>query len=337
MQLESFNKLIRVGLLTCSLGLEVACTKSVAINCNDEIIQSQITQYVGLLINNQFITPKIITIKSLTSNLDDKKSCSTEIEYHHQIFQITNLKQKYQYLVNNELQITKFITTTTQINQLKKWSAQQATISDWEKTDTGILAVIQTPRNGDNLIFNHQKIKFPGKMTLTNITILQKFQIESQDIFLLAVNPIGTQDNDLPRNYFLSIIQSGKPRLSQGFDYKNNSARADESGISFNGINQLSFAEVNDLPSYRYTKNKLIKVSNSKPLAYYQKKFAKYTSVQILKQIKNDGCLNGDQFYLSDICSYKINSYCFEYHSITNPLKDKSFWLLNNMCQIQQY
>jgi hypothetical protein len=125
--------------------------------------------------------------------------------------------------------------------------------------------------------------------------------------------------------------------VSPPFSYQENTLKQSGDSIQFNGVNHQWYRESNDFPIYSYQNKELTIIRPQLADSYYQNKFSKMTAEQILKQVKSDGCLNGDQFYTSDICQQKKNRYCLEFKFI--PVKNKSrvYTQLKQMCAPYQF
>ena len=187
------------------------------------------------------------------------------------------------------------------------------------------------------MLLNQQLIKLPQGKNFSTITIDKKFTLGANDVFLLSAYYNDARDNGLNHNYFITIESVNRYTISDSFSYQDGSINQNESGIFFSGFKQYAFAESNDYPIYQLESGNIQIIHPAHDLNYYRQKFSTQSAHQLIQKIKGDGCLNGDQFYLSDICARKVNSYCFQFNSISNKaVKDKSYWLLNNMCKTQE-
>lgn len=313
--------------------------------CDSSAVKNQLLQVTASATNkNQFVIPAISSITTDKAKSHNQLlNCKTEITYQHQIYPLQKITQKYSYQVNTEYQITQVQSTKKDSEKFKKWLDGLPTVVSQQQTHSGILAVIQTRRVNKNndliqlLIKDSRVIKLNNRSDYSSITIDKRFIFGNQEIYLISAYYNDATDKIILHNFFLAL-ESSSLIVSKPFAYLPGSIRIEKPDILlFNGLYKYPFAETGDTPVYKFQANKISLLSDSKPLSYYQQKFAVYTPTRIMKQIKNDGCLNGDQFYLSDICSAKISTYCFEFHAMRRPEQNKTFWLLKNMCQIQQY
>ena len=313
--------------------------------CDSSAVKSQLLQIASNNVPpNQFIQPAIIKIEEQRAvNHDALLSCKAQIAYQHKIYPPQTQIQDYSYQVNSEYQITQLQTEQKAAAKFKNWLASIPTVVSQQPTSDGVLAIIQTRKTNSNgdliqlLVKDEQIIKLNNKADYSSITIDKRFILGNNEVYLVSAYYNDAREQTIAHSFFLNI-ESTAIKTSAPFMYLPGSIQIKKpDSLVFNGLYKYPFSEADDKSIYQYDNNKITLISDSKPLSYYQQKFANYTPEQILKQIKNDGCLNGDQFYLSDICSAKISTYCFEFHALRHPSTDKTYWLLKNMCQIQQY
>lgn len=343
------NKLPPLKILTATIGIAMMAACSSKQNnlpkCDSNAVKSQLLQITANNVPpNQFIQPEIMKIEQEKPETDhDLLSCRTKIAYQHKIYPAQQLIQDYAYQVNSEYQIIQLQTTQQSTDKFKNWINNLPTVVSQQPTADGTLAIIQTRKTNSNgdliqlLVKNNQIIKLNNKADYSSITIDKRFILQNSNVYLISAYYNDARDQTIAHNFFLSV-ESANISISKPFMYLSGSIQIKKpDSLIFNGLYKYPFSEPDDKSIYQYSNNKITLISDSKPLSYYQQKFASYTPQQILKQIKSDGCLNGDQFYLSDICNAKISTYCFEFHALRHPETDKTFWLLKNMCQIQQY
>lgn len=345
-------KLIKRTLLILLSGVLGACSQSTKpLSCDDSSIEEQLIQATKLDSSIPlYVTAKVITMQSnnphqMPSNNIPLK-CKVTIQYSHNIFPEQNFLTKYTYGVNKEQQVTA-ITPISSKNTLdfQNWIAKLPIVTSSQKITAGNLVVIQlnsraktkTHNQIQQLALNQQLIKLPQGKNFSTITIDKQFTLNGNDVFLLSAYYNDARDNGLNHNYFVTIESATQYIISQSFSYQDGSMNQNESGIVFSGFKQYPFSESNDFPIYRLESGNLQVIRPAHDLSYYRQKFSSQTAHQLIQKIKSDGCLNGDQFYLSDICARKVSSYCFQFNSISNEAaKDKSYWLLNNMCKAQE-
>ena len=335
-----------ISLISSGLG---ACSQSAKpLSCSSSNIEEQLIQATRLDSSIPlYVNPKVqIMSSSKKQNKNTTLQCQATIQYSHNIFPEQNFSAEYSYDVNAEQQVEK-ITPVSSENTLKfqNWLSKLPIVTSSQKIAAGNLVVIQLSSNSkakthnqiQQLALNQQLIKLPQGKNFSTITIDKQFTLNGNDVFLLSAYYNDARDNGLNHNYFVTIESVTQYSISQSFSYQDGSMNQNESGIVFSGFKQYPFSESNDFPIYRLESGNLQVIRPAHDLSYYRQKFSSQTAHQLIQKIKSDGCLNGDQFYLSDICARKVSSYCFQFNSINNTaIKDKSYWLLNNMCKTQE-
>ncbi len=342
-------KLIKYSLLVVLSSVLGACSQSTKpLSCESSSIEEQLIQATKLDSSIPlYVNAKVQTMSgSKKQNKHITLQCQTTIQYSHNIFPEQNFLAEYSYDVNAEQQVEK-ITPVSSENTLKfqNWLTKLPIVTSSQKIAAGNLVVIQLssslkakPNNQiQQLALNQQLIKLPPGKNFSTITIDKQFTLNGNDVFLLSAYYNDVRDNGLNHNYFITIESANRYIISDDFSYQDGSINQNESGIFFSGFKQYAFAESNDYPIYQLESGNIQIIRPAHDISYYRQKFSSQSAHQLMQKIKGDGCLNGDQFYLSDICTRKVNSYCFQFNSINNKsAKDKSYWLLNNMCKTQE-
>lgn len=342
-------KFIKSSLLIFLSSVLGACSQSAKpLSCDSSSIEEQLIQATKLDSSIPlYVNAKVQAMSgSKKQNKPAILQCQATIQYSHNIFPEQNFLAEYSYGVNAEQQVVDInpINTKNTIN-FQNWIAKLPIVTSSQKIAAGNLVVIQLSSSSkakahnqiQELVLNQKLIKLPQGKNFSTITIDKKFPQNSTDIFLLSAYYNDARDNGLNHNYFITIESSTQYIVSQGFSYQDGSLNQNESAIIFSGFKQYPFSESNDFPLYRLESGNIQVIRPAHDLNYYRHKFSSQTAHQLIQKIKSDGCLNGDQFYLSDICTRKISSYCFQFNSINNTAtKDKSYWLLNNMCKTQE-
>ncbi|RTL12136.1 MAG: hypothetical protein EKK54_05635 [Neisseriaceae bacterium] len=342
----------KCALLILLSGVLGACSQSTEpLNCNNPEIEEQLIQATKLDSSIPlYVSAKVIAMQDEDSHQMQEKNqvlkCKTTIQYSHNIFPEQNFLAKYTYAINKEHQVIAITPISTQNTlDFQNWLTKLPIVTSSQKITVGNLVVIQSNNSAktkthnqiQQLVLNQQLINLPQGKIFSTITIDKNFSQDGKDVFLLSAYYNDARDNELNHNYFITIESATKYVISQSFSYQDGSMNQDESGIVFSGYKQYPFSESNDFPLYRLVSGNIQISRPAHDLNYYRQKFSSQTAHQLMQKIKNDGCLNGDQFYLSDICTRKVSSYCFQFNSInTTAIKDKSYWLLNNMCKTQE-
>ena len=305
-----------------------------AVYCKDAPIQEQLLKFTSDLPNQAYLDSEITSIATLKKLSDNTVNCQAFIDYSHKIIP----SQKYRLAVNFTLSNEGKFTAFAPKDQLKftnyqHWLSQLPPIISNQTSRGGNLSILQTLDKNQQirqqLYLNTNSITFAGKNNFSHISINKSFNLTNQDVFL--INLVTPKQNNRT-SYLLAIHSESQFYISPKFTYQDGSFNQTNQQISFFGVRKYQFSESNDYPIYRFQNNKLSIIQTALPLTYYQHKFAALNAAQLLKQIKTDGCLNGDQFYSSDICSNNVAMYCFKFNSISKPKKDNSYWLLQNMC-----
>ena len=329
-----------------------ACSQSTKpLSCDDSSIEEQLIQATKLDSSIPlYVNVKVIMMQSnnphqMPSNNIPLK-CKATIQYSHNIFPEQNFLAKYTYAVNKEQQVTTITPISNKnTSDFQNWITKLPIVTSSQKITAGNLVVIQSSNRAktkahnqiQQLALNQQLINLPSGKNFSTITIDKKFSTSSTDVFLLSAYYNDARDNGLNHNYFITIESSTRYFVSQSFSYQDGSMNQNESGIIFSGYKQYPFSESSDFPLYKLESESIKTIRPAHDLNYYRQKFSSQSAHQLIQKIKSDGCLNGDQFYLSDICARKVNSYCFQFNSISNKsAKDKSYWLLNSMCKTQE-
>jgi hypothetical protein len=333
------NKFIAlIGSLTISIIIS-ACNKPEPLSCDSKETQINLLAYLE---NNNagssFVSAKIAN----TGLVEDLLNCKASIQFTHSIYPEKDLAVNYIFQVGSSNKIKDLtFENKDEARKYESWIAALPNIISFQKSRYGILAVLQMPQvphtrhhnQMQQLTFNQNAIKFAHGTNYSSITIDKKFVIKDSDIYLISAYFNAEKDLSSDHNYFVSVLPGKNIQVSPPFSYVDGSMQQNADSITFTGINRKPYAESSDIPLFRFQNNQLSYLKSPKPDSYYKAKFAKITPEQILQQIKADGCLNGDQFYSSDICSSKVPSYCFKFHSISVPIKSKTYWLLKGMCQ----
>lgn len=337
-------------LLSSMLG---ACSQpATTLSCNNSSdIEEQLIEATRLDSSIPlYVNPRIIAMQSALPHQTQKNKallkCKVTIQYSHNIFPEQSFTTEYTYNINAEQQISEITPVNNKnISDLHSWIAKLPIVTSSQKIAAGNLVVIQlnnsaktkTHNQIQQLALNQQLINLPEGKNFSTITIDKNFSQGGKDVFLLSAYYNDDRDNELNHNYFITIESATHYVVSKGFSYQEGSMDQNESGIVFYGFKQYPFSESNDFPLYQLESGNIQVIRPAHDLNYYRHKFSSQTAHQLIQKIKSDGCLNGDQFYLSDICTRKISSYCFQFNSINNTAtKDKSYWLLNNMCKTQE-
>ncbi|MBX9597968.1 MAG: hypothetical protein K2X04_05275 [Burkholderiales bacterium] len=344
-------KLCKHTLLILLGSVLAACSQSVEpLSCDGSNIEEQLIQAskldssIPLYVNAKVIMMLSNNPHQIPSNNIPLK-CKATIQYSHNIFPEQNFLANT-YAVNKEQQVTAITPVNNKsTSDFQSWIAKLPIVTSSQKITAGNLVVIQLNSNAkikahnqiQQLLLNQQLIKLPQGKIFSTITIDKKFTLGANDVFLLSAYYNNARDNGLNHNYFITIESVNRYTISDSFSYQDGSINQNESGIFFSGFKQYAFAESNDYPIYQLESGNIQIIHPAHDLNYYRQKFSTQSAHQLIQKIKGDGCLNGDQFYLSDICARKVNSYCFQFNSISNKsAKDKSYWLLNNMCKTQE-
>lgn len=324
-----------------------SCSKPKVVECNStEIINNLIK---NIKAENPTSTSYLnIEVESIHSeNSPYTLICHGTVSLKHTLFPEFHFKDEYTFEINKkQKQLADIEHVPNNISEYSNWLDKLPTIISLQKTQNGNLIIIQKTRQSNinsknqiqQLYFDQQEIKLNGGSNYSTITIDKKFSMPNREVFLISTYYNSPKDQSINHHYLIGINRSGPIEISDSFSYQDGSIEhKDPNILTLKGINKLPFAESDDYPIYSYESAELIQTKSVKPDSYYHKKFASLSAKEILHEVKTDGCLNGDQFYLSEICDNKISTYCFKFNSMVKPRKDKAFWLLNNMCHINSY
>ncbi len=317
--------------------LLASCSKPsppTTIYCKDAPIQEQFLKFTSDLPNQAYLDSKITNIVTIKKLNDGSVNCQALIDYSHKIIPSQKYRLTFNFTLSSDGQVTAFAPKDPlKFTNYQHWLSQLPQIMNSQTSRGGNLSILQTLDKNQQirqqLYLNTNSITFAGKNNFAHINISKSFNLTDQDVFL--INLVTPKQNN-QTSYLLAIHSESQFYTSPKFTYQDGSFNQTNQQISFWGIRKYQFSESNDYPIYRFQNNKLSIIQTALPLTYYQHKFATLNAVQLLKQIKTDGCLNGDQFYASDICSNNVAMYCFKFNSISKPKKDNSYWLLQNMC-----
>ena len=316
--------------------LLTGCSKpsSSAVYCKDAPIQEQLLKFTSNLPNQGNLNAKITSIATLKKLNDGSVNCQALIDYSHKIIPSQKYRLAFNFTLSSDGKFTDFTPKDPlKFTNYQHWLSRLPQIINSQTSRGGNLSILQTSDKNQQvrqqLYLNTNNITFAGKNNFAHVSISKSFNLIEQDVFLInLVTPKLNSQN----SYLLAIHSESQLYISPKFTYQDGSFNQNNQQISFFGMRKYQFSESNDYPIYRFQNNKLNVIQTALPLTYYQHKFATLNAAQLLKQIKADGCLNGDQFYSSDICSDNVAMYCFKFNSISKPQKDNTYWLLQNMC-----
>lgn len=302
--------------------------------CKDISIQNKLLDLSSLkIMTNPQLNSNIINITTLEKFPNRITNCRAIIDYRYSIIPTKNYRLAYDFTINDDGEITKLVPQNNLKNiDYKTWLTQLPQMINQQNSCGGTLSTLQIQNKNQlqqRLYLNTRILNFPDQNNINKITITQTINFTNQDIFIINIQNLKL---NLNTNYLLSIQSESQFYLSNKFNYQNIGINQDQSQINFLGSRKYQFSESNDYSIYQYKNNQLKLIQNAHPITYYQQKFSTLTPTQILTQIKADGCLNGDQFYLSDICTNNITTYCFKFNSMNQPQKNKAYWLLQSMC-----
>lgn len=325
------------GIVILSLVQLTACSKlstTVPPHCKDESIQNSLLELTTPTINHAPLNLGIINITTLKNFPDGAINCQAIIDYTHKIIPTEKYRLAYNFTLNHDGQITAVTPQNVlKYNKYKTWLTQLPQLVGQQNSRGGSLNILQTLDKNkqvqQQLYLNANSIALQGQKNVNKITITQAINLANQDVFIFNINNAKLNNN---ANYLLAIHSESQLYISPKFTYQNINIDQSKSQINFLGARKYQFSESTDYPIYQFQNNRLKLIQTNRPLNYYQHKFATLTATQILVQIKADGCLNGDQFYSSDICANNISTYCFKFNSIDKPQKSKPYWLLQEMC-----
>ena len=333
-------KVFQYSILLSSIYLLSACKEvDKPLRCGSANITQQILMQSKAKLPGASFIDESSSFIDVTGGNKYEANCKVQINYQHNIFpeKSHQVTYRYQITANEQLKNLEFYNKQEALAYLE-WIKALPNVVAYQKTHFGPLTVEQLEKHNDfthNQIqiisFNNRLIKLPEDNLYSTITIDKKFILNHAEVFLISAYRNAENDNNSDHNYFLYVNSAESILISPAFSYQKISQK--NNILSFSGINQRSYAESGDVPIYEYNNGQLLIIKNRLPDSYYQQQFASLKPVQLLKTIKNDGCLNGDQFYLSAICSNKIADYCFKFKAIKTTKKDKSYWLLKQMCQ----
>lgn len=327
------------------LGLVASACTQQHLNCQNS--SAKLLQLAKLEIGPApFISVRVMTIESNANDgtYNQPLSCTARIKYTYDIFTTPSFLAKVTFSFNHQAQMDDFIFINIK-PALQQWLAKLPTLTALQKTNSGNLSVLQLPQKEQrqthnqiqSLAFNNQLITLPNGKNYSTITIDKKFTTAEQDFFLISAYYNNAHDWHSDHNYLLSINAQGNVFVSQAFSYQDGSMQQQDQRIIFKGLNRWPFAESNDYPLYGYQGKQILLLQPSQPLSYYTKKFAHANASIILQQIKADGCLNGDQFYASTICTSQVYTYCFKFAALAKSFKNKDYRLLATLCKPNQY
>lgn len=324
------------GIVILGLVQLTACSKpstTVPFHCKDAQIQNNLLELTTSSFNNTQLNLNIINITTLKKFPDGAIKCQAVIDYTHKIISTEKYRLAYDFTLNHNGEITIFTPhSTLKYNDYKTWLTQLPQLVSQQNSRGGNLSILQTldkNKSLQQLYLNTNSIAFQGQKNASKITITQVINLANQDVFIFSINNAKLNNN---ANYLLAIHSESQLYISPKFTYQNINIDQSKSQINFLGARKFQFSESSDYQIYQFQNNQLKLIQTNRPLAYYQHKFSTLTAAQILAQIKSDGCLNGDQFYPSDICANNISTYCFKFNSMSKPQKNKPYWLLQNMC-----
>lgn len=333
---KTFHNLI---LTTIIATLVAGCIKKpVNFGCDDPSIQSSLISQAKFVTNDNLVSESILKIKQL----NQANKCEAAIKYQHVIFTNKQLAINYSYQINNANGSIIRFDPESKYSLLKKWYTAIPDIISFQKTQNGYLAIIQ-PQNiqqrhnqPQSLYLNNQEVYLESS-NFSSITIDRKFVINHNDVFLISAYHNQNLDKNTDHSYLVAIESNNDFSITKAFSYQQNSFTQTKDNLKFNGLNHKWYAESTDYPVYFYQNNQLLKIQSTLPDSYYTAKFSKVTAEQIIKQVKADGCLNGDQFYSSDICSQKKIRYCQEFQLIGQKNKSRAYTQLKQMCAPYQF
>ena len=311
-----------------------SCDRAKVISCNDNDVIIKLGQ--KLQSSDKLVNESInhITIDEKQATL----TCHASINYYHRIL-AENITVNAEYKLDQSGAIISASLTKESLTRYNTWYHSLPQVINYQKTLSGNLAVIQSrtiPANNQNqsqeLIFNNQQIQLGDNKHYSSITIDKKFSFPHNEVFIISAYLNQMQDQNINHNFLIGVTSDGKILTSQSFSYQESTLQQTQDTLTFKGINWKPYAESNDYAEYEYKNLRLAQTKQELPESYYRHKFSRINAEQILKQVKLDGCLNGDQFYLSDICSSKKITYCFEFGSIIPTPKNKTYIMLKEMC-----
>lgn len=312
----SFTKIFSVIII--SIALLNGCSKPQPLSCDLINIKSELIAHgKPNLPNTDFIIESVISTM-LKQDQVKYLDCQAKIKYQHTIFPETGLVVTYNYQVTPSNRVKQFaFASIKQEKTYQQWLDSLPDIVAYQKSRYGILGVSQmqairhkkkglTHNQTQQLSFGNKLISLAQGKTYSTITIDKEYVTSDSEIFLVTAYFNADKDENSYHNYFISIESGGKIHTAGPFSYQDGSMVQNDKAITFNGINYRNYAESTDYPIYQYESGRLKIIRPAKSDKYYQNKFLYLSPEKLLKQIKADGCLNGDQFYPSDICTAKI-------------------------------
>lgn len=332
------NKFHNLILATISAISIASCDKKpINSSCNSPSIQQELISRAKFVTNDNLVSESILTIKHLNS----ANKCEVSIKYQHVIFTNKQLAINYNYQINNANGSIIRFEPESKHNLLKKWYAEIPDVINFQKTQSGYLTIIQLQNmqrhnQTQSLYLNNQEIRLEST-GFSSITIDKKFMINHSEVFLISAYHNQNLDKNTDHSYLVAIESINHFATTKAFSYQQNSFVQTGDSLRFNGLNHKWYAESTDYPVYLYQNRQLLKIKSTLPDSYYLNKFNKITAEQIIKQVKADGCLNGDQFYSSDICSQKKIRYCQEFQLIGQKNKSRAYTQLKQMCAPYQF
>lgn len=318
------------------------CSQTAVTDCNDKVILNQLVWQ--LQPKDPLITKTISSIELINNHQNQLLSCKARLNYHHKILKNT-LVVDYQYQIDRNGKLVQPLLSTKNQIQFNQWYKKLPQVINYQKSQYGVIAIIQpaTPEKNDHnqaqqLIFNDNILQLSNNHDYSTITLDHKFILAHHEVFIISAYLNHDQDQNINHNYILEIRSESQVAISQSFTYQESSLHQVGDSLIFNGTSlNHPYAESLDYSQYKYQLLELTKVKSAPPDSYYRQKFAKMNAEGILRQVKADGCLNGDQFYLSDICSKKKITYCFQFKSIPVESRNQAYSLLHEMCNPYQF
>ena len=311
-------------LITVIILFLISCSKSkLKINCDNNSVSRQLLDSINLP-NNGFLKMSLINLKLLKSN-DIFLTCTASLKLQNTLNSRNDLiiPVKYKIFIKKVafgVDSSKLFINGENTIKYLKWKNELdnyvAQLGDYQKTPYGSLYVLK-----DNF---KQSLYFDGNLVKpeirNNLILIEKnYLINDSYVFLIGSYNNATIDK-ITDNNFLIEIDKKSYSITQPFSYQVNGIQQKENSLYIIGsLKSKTYAEKDDFPIYYFHNGVLKTIKSTKPESYYQEKFAKLNSENIINQAIDENCYDStsQRLILDQNCNYG-DKYCYEFKYITD-------------------
>ena len=324
--------LLQNSLILFLIFILVSCSKNqLKLSCYDASIKKELLNNIDLPLNG-FFYYSLSNLKLIKSN-NSYFTCSASLKFQsilnsNNILIIpVNYKVYKIYSINNKDISNLYINGDNTLKYLKwinELNLYVAHLGDYQKTPYGSLFVLKDNFK-QGLYFNGELVN--PAINNNTVSIEKNYLINNGYIFIIGSYSNAVIDQNLDNNY-LVYINKNTFYVSPAFSYK-------EKGISqrnnilyiIGSLQSRPYAESDDFPIYSFENGVFKTIKKTKDDIYYQQKFSRLTSEDVVSQAINDNCydVSSQKLTLDKNCNY-AGKYCYEFKYINDVNKNNDYY-----------